>query len=669
VSNGASPRRGGKDERSRRGPGGRGRKGGERRPKRPRRARETSAALGARIVRHSSVHLGGLFAVQLISFASFVVVAHYLGPADFGRFGLLLFFAALITLLFKIATKRGTYMQVFGGDDEDDDEDDEDGAAAEERDRILGNGIALSGLLVAVLALVLWPLSGPVSDLLLEDGGDSILVFWAGLAGGFEGVWTLTSNVVRLERRPVAFVFLSAVRPILILIGVVAFVIAGAGLEGAILGLLLGTAASVVAALVAIRRSYERDFDPAVARSIIGRGYVRVPIIVSYWTVAHADKFIVSRFVSPTDLGIYQFAAMTGLLLSAVPAAFFKAWRPLKRTMTFAAVDDQYGVGVARGAMLSYFGLVCITALLGIALFAPVLVRLAPPSFEDAAPLIPLLAAGAVMPYVLRGMNKAGTLGNKRRNYILAVVSGAVMFVALALILIPLIGLEGSPLAMMIAFAISSLFLFWLSQRGKKPLKLEYRSLAGATLLAIAAGIAYYLVDPESLAAQFGLATALFLAYAGAGVAAGVVPRPHRRALIEMGRTTVRRPSRPLDPERAIRELSAEERLTLRMAIADRRPADEIGQALGGNGEAGGERVVRALRRVAARRAPAAAQPTEHDARIGEYLLSTSSVASRDATAQRLLSEGVASADLHTLEDTLEALGRAPREAWSEDGR
>jgi O-antigen/teichoic acid export membrane protein len=669
VSNGASPQRRGKDGRSRRGPGEQGRKRGEKRPRRPRRARETGAALGARIVRHSSVHLVGLFGVQLISFASFIVVAHYLGPADFGRFGLLLFFAALITLLFKIATKRGTYMQVFGGDDEDDDEDDDEGAAAEERDRILGNGIVLSALLVGVVALVMWPLSGPVADLLLGDGADPMLAFWAGLAGAFEGVWTLTSNVVRLERRPVSFVFLSAVRPILILAGVVAFVIAGAGLEGAIVGVMLGTAASVGAALFAIRHSYERDFDPAVARSIIGRGYVRVPIIVSYWTVGHADKFLVSRFVSPTDLGIYQFAALVGMLLSAVPAAFFKAWRPLKRTMTFAAVDDHYGVGVARGTMLSYFGLVCITALLGVALFAPVLVRLAPPSFEDAAPLIPLLAAGAVMPYVLRGMNKAGTLRNKRRNYIFAVVAAALTFVALALVLIPWLGLEGAPLAMIVAFGISALFLFWRSQRGKKPLKLQYRSLCGAALLAVAAGVAYYLVDPESLAAQFGLASALFLAYAGVAIAVGVLPRLHRGALIEMGRTAVRRPSRPLDSQRAIQELNAEERTALRMAIADRRSADEIGQALGGNGEAGGERVVRALRRVAGRRSPFAGRPTEHDARIGEYLLSTSSVATRDATAQRLLNEGVKSADLHTLEHTLEELERAPREAWSEDGR
>jgi O-antigen/teichoic acid export membrane protein len=619
------------------------------------------------VVRHSSVHLGGLFAVHLITFASAIVVAHFLGPADFGRFGLLLFFAALITLLFKIATKRGTYMQVFGGDDEDDDDEEEgEEAAPEARDRVLGNGIALSALLVAVTAAVMWPLSGPVADLLLGDGAEGILVFWAALAGGFEGMWTLTSNVVRLERRPVAFVLLSAVRPILILAAVLAFVIAGAGLEGAIAAWMLGTAASVVVAIWAIRRSYELGFEPETARSIVGRGYVRVPIIASYWTVAHADKFIVSRFVSPTDLGIYQLASMTALLLAAIPAAFFKAWRPLKRTMTFAAVDDQYGVGVARGTMLTYFGLVCITALLAVALFAPTIVRVAPPSFEDAGPLIPLLAAGAVMPYVLRGMNKAATMRRKRRFYIIAVVSGALSFVGLALVLVPWLGLVGAPLAMMISFGLSSLFLFWRSQRGRKPLKLQYRSLAGAFLLALAAGTAYYVVDPSALVAQVALAVSLLAAYAALALVAGAVPRFHRAALVDMGRTAVRRHRHRLEPGQAIRDLSTDERAALRMAIADGRRPEEIGRALGGNGEAGGERVVRALRRLAAERSPAAARPTEHDGRIGEYLFSTASVASRDASAQRLLSEGVESADLHALEAVLEELERAPQEVWAE---
>jgi hypothetical protein len=102
------------------------------------------------------------------------------------------------------------------------------------------------------------------------------------------------------------------------------------------------------------------------------------------------------------------------------------------------------------------------------------------------------------------------------------------------------------------------------------------------------------------------------------------------------------------------------------MAIADRRPVEQIGRSPGGNSEAGGERVVRALRRLAAERSPAAARPTEHDGSIGEYLFSTASVATRDARARRLLSEGVESADLHALEAVLEELERAPRKVWGD---
>ena len=639
-------------------------------PEPSRRAGGTGAALGARVMRHSSVHLGGLFAVHLVTFASALVIAHHLGPADFGRFGLLLFFASLITVIFKIATKRGTYMQVFGGDDEDDDDDEEDLSTVGDRDRVLGNGILLTILLVGVATAVIWPFADELADVLLGDGADGMLIVWATLAGGFEGVWTLTSNVVRLERRPVAFVVLSAVRPILLLAAVIALVAAGTGLEGAIAAWTLGTAVSSAIAMVAIRRSYEVDLDPAVARSILGRGYVRIPIIVSYWSVGHADKFIVSRFVSPTDLGLYQLASMTGFLLAAVPAAFFKAWRPLKRSMTFAAVDDHYGVGVARGAMLTYFGLTCISALLAVTLFAPAVVRLAPASFEDAATLIPLLAAGAVMPYVLRAMNKAGTLKSKRRFYTLSVVAAAIAFVGLAFALVPWLGMVGAPLAMVIAFGISSLFLFRRSQIGKRPLKLEYRALAGAGVLAAAAGAAYYLVDPEPFPLQVALATGLLLAYAFAGLLAGVVPRLHRGALSDALRSALRRPRHRFDPERALRELDAGERATLRMAVAERVPVDEIGRSLGGNGEAGGERVVRALRQLARERAPAAGEPTDHDAKIGEYLFSTASVATRDGIAQSLLAQGVKSADLHALEAGLEDLERAPDALWMDvDGR
>jgi hypothetical protein len=356
---------------------------------------------------------------------------------------------------------------------------------------------------------------------------------------------------------------------------------------------------------------------------------------------------------------------MTSWALASVPAAFFKAWRPMKRSMTFAAVDDHYGVGVARGAMLTYLLLVCISGLLGVALFAPAVIRVAP-SFEDAAPLIPLLAAGALMPYILRGVNKAASISRKRRNYIAAVSGSAIIFVGACVALVQLIGLPGAPLAMILAFMCGAGFLFWRSQRGEKPLYVYYRSLLGAAVLAAATGAVYYAINPSGLVLELVLPLVLFAIYVALALLLGAVPKPHRDALIELARTTIRRHPERLDPADAIRGLEPDERAALRMAIADGRAADEIGRSLGGNGEAGGERVVRALRRVAEEREPEAAEPTQYDARIGEYLLSDASVAVRDARARKLLTDGVESGDLHALEALLEELERAPDRVWAE---
>ena len=78
---------------------------------------------------------------------------------------------------------------------------------------------------------------------------------------------------------------------------------------------------------------------------------------------------------------------------------------------------------------------------------------------------------------------------------------------------------------------------------------------------------------------------------------------------------------------------------------------------------------MRALRRVAEDREPEAAEPTDKDAEIGEYLLSEASVAVRDARARKLLTEGVESGDLHALEALLEELERAPDKVWAEATR
>jgi O-antigen/teichoic acid export membrane protein len=643
--------------------------------------------LGAKVLRYSGIQGALLVTSNLLTFASVVVVAFFLGPAEFGRFGLLLFLSALLTVVFNLATKQGTFKRVFGMDDEDEDEDDEDtSAAAIGGDRhSLGTGIWLTVFVSIVGTLVVIALAEPIADLLLGGEADRELVAFAAIAGGLGAIFRLASLVLWLERRPGAHVAAEVARPLLILIAVLVFVASGSGLEGAIAGTAIGSALAVAFALVLLWGSYDPRPSLAEAAEIVRRGAPRIPVVLSMFTLMSADIFLLSRFVSDADVGVYQLASRTALVVALIPGGFRVAMRPLRKSLSFRAVQDEYGRATARGQQLTYFLLLCVIALFGAVLAAEVLAHLAPSGYGDAAPLVPLIALAVMGPSLMRSISQAVSIRNKRITFILGAVAAALIFIGAALVLIPEMGLEGAPVAMLIGFSVPSLYMLARSQLGRDPIELPYGKLAAATLLAAALAGGYHALDPDSGYLQLGLALVLFGGYLALLPALGIVPRQHWAALLQIVRAQFGRGRGRFDAARALSGLDQTDRAALRIAIVKGRPVDQVPERLekrglasnGGSGDdaaGGGAIVVAALRRAAAeggtpivegkKAARRWGSPAQRDANIAAYLFPEGTVARRDAEMRRLTAEGVRSDELMALEAVLENLASAPREAW-----
>jgi O-antigen/teichoic acid export membrane protein len=650
-------------------------------PKRP----GSGAVLGAKVLRYSGIQGTLLVTSNLLTFASVVVVAFFLGPAEFGRFGLLLFLSALLTVVFNLATKQGTFKRVFGMDDEDEDDEDEVSAAEVGGDRrSLGTGLWLTTFVSIVGTLVVIALAEPIADLLLGGQADRDLVAFAAIAGGLGAIFRLSSLVLWLERRPGAHVAAEVARPLLILIAVIAFVASGAGIEGAIAGTAIGSALAVAFALVLLWGSYDPRPSLAEAAEIVRRGAPRIPVVLSMWTLMSADIFILSRFVSDADLGVYQLASRTAIVVALVPGGFRIAMRPLRKSLSFRAVQDEYGRATARGQQLTYFLLLCVIALFGATLAAEVLAHLAPSGYGDAAPLVPLVALAVMGPSVMRSVSQAVSIPNKRITFIVGAVVAALLFIGAALVLIPEMGLEGAPVAMVIGFSVPCLYMLLRSQLGREPVEIAYGRLAAATLLAAALAGGYHLLDPQSGFLQVGLGLVLFAAYMVALPTLGIVPRQHWAALLQIVRSQFGRGRGKFDPARAIGGLEDADRVALRLAIVKRRPVSQIPERLANRGlesnglgdedAGGGARVVAALRRAAAeggspivegkKAARRWGSPAQRDANIAEYLFPEGTVAQRDAQMRRLTAEGVRSDELMALESVLDGLANAPREVW-----
>ncbi|MCL4287884.1 MAG: oligosaccharide flippase family protein, partial [Thermoleophilia bacterium] len=364
-----------------------------RREARSRPSRGSGAALGEKVLRLSSFNTVGLFINHALTLVGAVVVAVFLGPADFGRYGLLLFAAAFLSFLFNLGSKQGTMKRTFGGgDDDDEDDDEEEGDLAESRQRALGTGLILTLVVSAVGTALFVLFADAVSGFLLAGQDDPELIVWAGVAGGFGAVVRLGSLALWMEERPAAYIFVETLRPALALLIAVPLLAAGAGVEAAIGSYAVASAATALAVLYLLRRSVELAFDLGESAAIMRRGAQRIPLVTSMWAVGYMDLFLLSRFVTQDQLGVYHLASKAGFAVAFLPAGYRKALRPIRKSPAFHAAEHEYSPGTARGIQLGYFLLMLVGVLLAITLFARALGRISPEGYGEAAALIPVLA-------------------------------------------------------------------------------------------------------------------------------------------------------------------------------------------------------------------------------------------------------------------------------------
>ncbi len=616
--------------------------------------------LAAQLLRFGSLHSVGLFIAQGVALGSTFVLVNFLTPVEYGRFALLVLYAAAVSLAISIVTKPGTMRRVFGSAGDDDDANDDETAldtqsAAPEKSLGTGFVLTFSGGIAAIALTV--ALADPLSSDLLGDSTSQAMV-WAACVGALLSLHALTSGVVWVERRPSAFAALAIAQPCLAASVSIPLVVSGAGVEGAIGGIAAGSAVAGALGVYLARRSFAWAFSVREVLAIFRAGAPRIPVVLSFWIVGYAGVFLTSRFLSTADVGLFGFASRIAGIAVFVSASYRMAMRPLLRSLAFAEAEADHGGALARGTQLRYFVLLATGILLATSLFADAIVRVAPPSYSDAADLVPLLAAGLLVPRLLQVLNKCVKFSGKRRLFPALAVGGAVGFCVGSVVLLPEIGVEGVPIAMSAAFALPVLVLGTASQASQTPIEVPYLSGALAIGAALGCWAVYQVISPGELAGQLALSVGLLAAWLGAIALTGAVPKSHR-SMIWPTLVGAARPGKGrLNPRAAIAALNPRQRDTLRQAIAARSDED-----LGGSAE----RAFRVLQRGARAAGGVGYHAESPDPQLIRYLFASDSFAAHDAVGRELLRAGTIEArELSQLEDLVVDLRSCPDEAWSE---
>jgi O-antigen/teichoic acid export membrane protein len=621
----------------------------------------TAAIFGVSLLRFSGAQGATLGVTNLLHYGSIIAVGAILGTSGVGRYGLLLFFTGMVTQLIHILTKPGTIRRTFGtaGDDDDDVEDDDDEDATDLSDRppwTLGVGIVLCTMLASVAMAAGIAFQSQIAGWLLGDSGAGRLVMWASITAGMSAIFRLTELVLWFERRPRAYFFIDVSRPALNLALIIALTLGGMGLEGTMLGAAIGTTVATVICLIVLRGSFQLAFNLGESLEILKQSRRRFPIVTSMWVIQNADIFILSRFVDHSDLGVYNLASRTGFVVAILPQGFRVALRPLRKSAAYRSLRREYGAQTAQGQLLAYFVLLCLTSVLIMFMLGEILVHDATGKFAAAGGLIPLSAAAMTMPALFRTISGMAIYPYKRPTFVASVLLAAAVYLGLAVLLSDMIGIYGPPVAMIVAFAIPSSYMFLRSQFGAEPIDFPYWSTLRAFVVAVALGGFFELIHPGGRWLQLAEVIGLIGVWFASLFVLRIVPEHHHAPLAHMARSVYRGSAVRFRTRAGMRSLEPPQRAALRRAVLERMTPAEL--------EPEGALLVRHLRRAGRNGDVPVGPATEQDTEIAMFLFSDEPVASRQARMRALLSDGADTHDIRTLEDLVKQLTKAPADAW-----
>jgi O-antigen/teichoic acid export membrane protein len=418
---------------------------------------------------------------KLIAVALLPLYTSYLTRADYGVAELL--FAAVVSV--SIIIRLGlieALLRFFYADGED-------------PAQIVRGTFAGLFWMSTVAALILLPLAGPISELLLGEAA-------AGLTRiAIAGLWIATLyeyllTLFRLEERARAY-FVTTLANVLATIALTVVLVVGVG-DGA-RGLLLGsylTGAAFVLGLIAMqRRRLGLRFDASLMKRLLRFGLPTMPAEASLYLLNFVDRIIIIRYLGAVELGLYALAVKFAQAVNVLVRGFQLAWPPLAYS-----IRDDDEARHAYATVVTLFVAGCSFVVVGIWLYARWVVRaLAAPKFFDSYEAIGLISA-AVTLYALY-MVMVVILGRTGRTEfnLPAAISALVVNVVLNLILVPAMGIVGAALALVASYLVVIVLMYAFTQR-LFPVPYQWGRLARVVLTAAAlVGIGEALVPTSGL--------------------------------------------------------------------------------------------------------------------------------------------------------------------------
>ena len=478
------------------------------------------------LARNALVYGAGIVARRIASFIMLPVYTHYLTPSDYGVLELLQLTVDIAVILVSAGTTAGLLRFYFKAQDE------------RERNATIVSAFALLTALNFVATIALLLAAGPIADGALRGAASPMLVRIVAIDLLLQGAVTVPMTLMQARGRAM----LHSVTSLVTLVGqlglnILLVVVLKKGVAGVLVSTLITHLVSGLFLVTWMVRQTGWHISRQAMRDLRRFAIPYQVTTAGTFILTFGDRFVIQAVRSAGEVGLYSLAYKFGFLLATLAAApFMTAWTPERFAATQLPRDQRdrmYNSG------FRYLNMVVLSTAVGIALFVnPLLTVMSDPAFHAAAKLVPII----VFAYVFQAWSDVVQFGidasEKTRYVTYATWGAAVPLIAGYLVLIPMYGGYGAALATLIGFVVRFLLMLVFAQR-VWPVAYEWRAIVALLAWACTATVAYHLIAPVTLVAQFALATTIgaFYLVAGAKVALRDEERRHiRQSVFAMAR-------------------------------------------------------------------------------------------------------------------------------------
>jgi O-antigen/teichoic acid export membrane protein len=273
-------------------------------------------------------------------------------------------------------------------------------------------------------------------------------------------------------------------------------------------------------------------FSTKVLRESLHFGLPRLPHAFAQQVMSVGDRFILTKFRSVAEIGIYSIGVSFGLTIKLFLSAFEYAWAPF-----YYATSREPGAPRIFAGVTTYgFAVLCLLTAGLSAIASDVLALMARPDYAQASGVIAWTAVGVLLQGIYLLTSVGLNITKKTRYYPVATMTAAAANVGLNYLLIPRYGIIGAAWANGAAYGVQAVLAFRFSQRFY-PIPYEWGRLARVAAAAlIAYTVASVLPAMPPAAGFLTRGTAVVVVFAGLLALSGFFRRDELQVLERFGR-------------------------------------------------------------------------------------------------------------------------------------